>query len=421
CTVEYLGVLSAIGEPGVPTLTKLFDELPGDFDKSQAARVLFKTGDFGAARIRSAIISTIATERAAAAYAMEQSKDGRDLESLRALLDDPVPLVRQNAIKALEAHGKAALPAAPRLLKIVDADDPLTQSYALSALATIHPDAASVLPHLSKPLGKKSWAALRVVSAYGSEAQQFTPLVTECLGDDETTTLAALEALGRIGPQAAAAVGRIATYVDAKSACAEAALTALIEIGPEALPAAPRVRELLVTENLSIDKKLLAARALGAIGLSQKDAMSLLVPLATANYGSMSVAPESVLRVMASWDVDEAIRLLANEAAKPTDDFFGQRQHQAAGAVERLKKIKKLMQDVRASADAARLTTFDSDNNSTESQRWANVFRPGDAIERVLALRGPPVTAGAQKLSYKSPEQIIQIDKGTIRSIRTGL
>jgi HEAT repeat protein len=408
---SYFGVLRAIGDPAVPALEKLLREIEGEWPKHYAASALLNGSDTGARLVRAALGDHNPAVRVAAAQVLADVKNPSDADTLTKLLDDPDINVRRAAAHSLGVLGPSARAALPRLIELLDDANPKMQWAALDALAGIPGDPKVILPHMRPFLQAKPGddadsncsAALRVIKLYGPDAAALAPDVARCLERQywyvQYTALEALESIG--GKEAAVAAERAADLAaDRQFAQYDSALAALLAMGPDALPAAGKMRKLLVEPDAG-NRALSAIEVLGAIGPSQKDAMPALLPWVTMNYGSMSTAPERLLRILASWDADAAIKLIEVEAKKPDDDFFGRHSKQAAGAINRLKRMQADMRAVEAAVAGPGEIQLGQDDQWID-WRWARVLRPGNSLQRAVALLGRPAVAGPACLEYRN-------------------
>jgi HEAT repeat protein len=193
----------------------------------------------------------------------------------RELAPDLIPLlehkkwrIRLAAAKALCAMGAAARPAMPRIAEILRSGDE-SERYLL----------------------------VRAIPRLGAEAREALPALIEVLADRELAT-PALEAIGNIGPVAKSAVPAVLKLVSEKPApvppakqeppwkadhrayqdrqSMEQAVLTLGRIGPDAKAAVPRLIPLIDSPDRFSILPVNAIRALGGIGPSARDAVPKL-------------------------------------------------------------------------------------------------------------------------------------------------
>lgn len=212
---KALGQIQADAETVVPALiTVLADE--DDFTRCEAAEALAEFGPAAADAIPDLV-----------RMLKEEPQDiwrgacGRDLVKIDPTgktfvpvlienLRDPSTTVRRFAAWALGDLGPAAVVAVEPLTEALKDPELVVQVYAAGALRKIdEQNAATAIDVLTKALGSddefiRRWAADEILGTTPA-AVRAVPALIECLTKDPSS-VAAAEALGRIGPRATAAV-----------------------------------------------------------------------------------------------------------------------------------------------------------------------------------------------------------------------
>jgi HEAT repeat protein len=208
-------------------------------------------------------------------------KDGRSAEKeLRALLDDAEPVVKSSAaLSVWQVGGDIA-----SLRKLLSSDDAVVRAYAADQFTSMDSTPAEIVPALKAGLGDADTAArLKMAEALWIQTKDPAALavVLECLADpsatvrcnaaralgmnfpakqagvvdglvkalrdsDDLVSIDAAEALGRLGPDAAAAVPELVAVVsdpDRDEGLHSAAIEALGLMGPAAVNAVDVVRK----------------------------------------------------------------------------------------------------------------------------------------------------------------------------------
>jgi HEAT repeat protein len=297
-----LGEMGPNAAPAVPALEKA---LNSDLPPEVKLQVIVAIGSVGA-------------EAAVAAPALIEA------------LSDQNPIVRYSAAYALGSIGPEAAASVEGLEKLAASDNAFEQLVATWALARVQPDnrrrVATALDLLAQTLVGEddrlrvaaarglvelnvqpsvklvalqeafskadSLAVRRAMQVLGDLIQPAIPLLIEQLNNADTAAVAAL-ALGQAGPEAAAAVPGLVKLLSGPDMGQKAALVALAEIGPKSASAVPALVTVLQSEEEDTQSRMLAAWALGRIGLAAADAAT---PLKTIVAGE-----NSDLRVMAAW------------------------------------------------------------------------------------------------------------------------
>ena len=140
------------------------------------------------------------------------------LPALVAATKDPNPNVRRRAATTLSELGRAARAAVPALVELLENEELVwLQGYVADALGRFGPDAAAAVPALSKALGSAD-AGLRghAVCALGRiQREKAVPMLVEMLGDPHADVRrSAVNSLGRQGPAAVAALEALVPLTD---------------------------------------------------------------------------------------------------------------------------------------------------------------------------------------------------------------
>ena len=214
------------------------------------------------------------------------------------------------AIQALGGFGDRAAPAVPVLIEALADDDAQTRSIAADVLGEIGPKAKEAVPALIRLLRSKGEA---------SSASCSTGICV-LSARRERLSVPAARALGKIGPNARAAVAPlIEALADPDGTVRYEAVEALGAIGPDAAPAVPALVRALDDRDQSRRGK--AAEALGQIGAAAVPSLievvhrpdpELRCHAITALGGAGPVAAAAISDlVRALADPDEQIRTAA--------------------------------------------------------------------------------------------------------------
>ena len=264
---------AGIGHDPRPLVQALLD--PSEARRVAAARALATLAEAGAvaapALVR-ALDDPSHAVRVAAAWALGDIGTGGTsaVPRLRALLEDPDPLLRAGAAHALGEIGDAAKPAVRQLIaRFADGDEHVRWSAA-DAVGKLKPgtgDLPPLLRLLTDAPGPGRGLAAEALGRIGPEARAAVPELIETAFDTRADVRwRAVWALGRMGPAAAAAVPLLRRTLqdpDLRWRAAEA----LGGIGPGAVDSLPDLVALLRDPSSSVRWR--AASALGAIGSRQ--------------------------------------------------------------------------------------------------------------------------------------------------------
>lgn len=190
------------------------------------------------------------------------------IAALEQALEDPA--LELPAVQLLSSLGKLSEPAVDSLTKSLGDTDPVIRGEAAVALASVGSEAVEAVPSLIEMISAAVDAPAEPVESAGMDM----------VGSAAGNRLAAIFALGKIGPAAARAVDRLTALAgaDDDDMLATMASWALLKIEPgnpahfEA--AIPRLRKALRAERETVRAE--AARALGEIGYPASSAIPML-------------------------------------------------------------------------------------------------------------------------------------------------
>jgi len=167
---------------------------------------------------------------------------------IAALNDDKSDTVRARAAVALGRVGTSnPADVIPALRKATKDRAKVLRLSAVTALGNIGPDAKDAIPELSAVLEKASAAdSMVVLEALTKIGAPAVPVLRRSLKDPNLNfRAAAIESLGKIGPEAKAAVPDLIAALNGKSKLVRlAAVNALGFIGPDAQSAVPALKQL---------------------------------------------------------------------------------------------------------------------------------------------------------------------------------
>ncbi len=389
-----LGALGRIGDARAAVLDRCEEGLASDRERTRVAAV-------------------IALARLTPSDAADRSRVAR---TLAGAVDDDARAVRRAAVDALGALDLATFPAAPTvaaLAKVLGSDRHGERLRALAALAGLEGAPADAVTRAivdNAALGDDAFVtgeARKVIAARGSAAG---PVLIDALGSDRDAVralaadaLLALERdapavlvtglddarpavqrqaaalLGRLGPEAASAVGALAeALVAAAPAVRQAAADALARVGPAAEPAVARLENAAATDETA-KVATAAARALGALGEVARPATPTLLAILArdaADMATRSAAAEAIGRIGRPADAATIAALLA--ASETQGAAFAPAATLALGRVSGKrdgKAIASLRKTLRGEDAALR---------AAAAEALGAVDRPPSAVKRDL-------------------------------------
>ena len=128
------------------------------------------------------------------------------IRNLVAALQDPIALVRWDAVRALKEQGEDAEAAVPALIQALSDSDLLVSSTAAEALGRIPSAATITVPRLIEAMAKDPstrYGAAEALGRLGPVAKAAIPVLLGALHDDNRVVLGnAAAALGRVGAPA---------------------------------------------------------------------------------------------------------------------------------------------------------------------------------------------------------------------------
>jgi HEAT repeat protein len=204
---------------------------------------------------------------------------------------------RVTAAEILKDKGVKAAPAAPTLVAALDDSDANVRAAAAEALGEIGPAAQECYPGLLAHLNR-GVPAIRALARFGTEARKAEgEFITRLSDADDAVRWNAARALGKIqaGPAGVEALARALTDKDAE--VREHAAEALGDIGPTAAAAVAALTTALKDENYKVRRD--AADALGKIGPDAKSAADALRKLADDPEKSVREAADRSLKKLA--------------------------------------------------------------------------------------------------------------------------
>ncbi|HEX7448794.1 MAG TPA: HEAT repeat domain-containing protein [Pirellulales bacterium] len=215
-------------------------------------------------------------------------------------LGDSDAAVRGHAAYALGQIGDQGSAVVNGLVALATDRDALVRRAAIRALRSLRLPHNVVIPKMVKTLKSAAPAeAAAILSTLAEAGREAVPFLVECLDDQDASYWACL-ALAQIGPDAKAAVAKLASLEQREEPEVRLqALVALGEIGPDARSALPVVVKALETDK-TVGVRYAAAYALGQIGGSDQQSRAALL---TAMDGD-----DAFLQVVAAWAVAGAAR-----------------------------------------------------------------------------------------------------------------
>jgi HEAT repeat protein len=233
-------------------------------------------------------------------------------EVVHALMDavaDPNSSIRLSAIDALARIGPDAAAAIDPLIKELkdQSEDPIVRQHAAHALARIGPEQSEVTEALTgaldsgDPKVEGAVVSALVETKVATKQDENTvrtlhDLTSQLSAGSATTRRSAIEALGRLGPRAQAAVPSLVEVLSSKQEEAEIrqeAAAAIGSIGPFARSAVAPLIELLKNEQENPEARASAIEALGQIGPAAREALPALIQ--TVRQGDPQLRPLALL------------------------------------------------------------------------------------------------------------------------------
>jgi HEAT repeat protein len=215
-------------------------------------------------------------------------------------LRHPHPTVRAAAAVTLGSMGRDSADAVNPLFVLTEDASPEVQAAALRALIAQRADAARLKPLLQAALGSQNAdvrkAGAAGTAAFGGAAQLGVPGLLDLLADEDAVgRVAAVQALGQLGAQAAPAVGPLAARLD-DLALQSPIIETLGKIGPAAAPAVPS----LVALAKSTDQRATVLPALTKIGPGSSTALPLIYACLNDQAGDVRAAAVTALAAVES-------------------------------------------------------------------------------------------------------------------------
>jgi HEAT repeat protein len=241
--------------------------------------------------------------RAATASALGRSgkKAAGTVAELVGLLNDGTPAVRAAAAEAL---GEIGEPAVPDLISSLNNGNPVFLRAAVEALSNIGekavPALIDALEHDQRELLVRQFAA-KALARIGNAKGRVVPALVERLEDESPQIrIAAIEALGNLGPAANAATGALVDVIedqDEELLVREYAITAAARVAPTSPEVAATLTEAVADSNARIFEAAVAA--LGELRLrgaqpADDDVPPLIEHLQDADPGRRLAAARSL-------------------------------------------------------------------------------------------------------------------------------
>lgn len=180
------------------------------------------------------------------------------------------------AILELEEHGIDAVPAVPRLIRLLDARNDRTRQAAADALGAIGKDATAAIPKLVERIGEGEWprfstetfmgnVGVNSALALGNMGKEAVGPLERRLADKSPAVRSnAAIALGAIGPDARSATPALIRLLKDRDALVrECVIWAIKDIGTDPDQTIPTLTEMLSDRNFNI--RGAAVNALGSI------------------------------------------------------------------------------------------------------------------------------------------------------------
>ncbi len=228
--------------PAVPRLAKLLRD-PDPEARAWAAVALHEIGPEMIEHLLAALKEPDLPVRLSAVQALPRFRDANEaVQALADALRDPDASVRTTAAAALVQLGPEAKAALPGLLACLKEQDRALQATAFTAILLIgSPRDAALRDGLGALNATHSWARPAPVKKAVKRPEQVQRLVGVLGDQDPTRRLAAVLALGQLGPLAKAAVPHLKKCLKDRDLCVRAvALLALPAVDPRQPPGARR-------------------------------------------------------------------------------------------------------------------------------------------------------------------------------------
>lgn len=233
---------------------------------------------------------------------------------LNEALKHPSAAVRAAAAGTLGSMGREAADAINPLFVLTEDASPEVQAASLRALVALRADSNRLKPLLQTALASKHAdvrkAGAAGTAAFGGAAQLGVNGLLDLLDDDDAAgRVAAVQALGQLGAQAAPAVDALAARLG-DPALQSLAMEALGKIGPAAAPAVPR----LLDAAKNTDQRASVLPTLTAIGKGATPALPKLYEWLDDPAGDVRAATATAIAAVET-DAAKALAVLIPLAA----------------------------------------------------------------------------------------------------------
>ena len=200
---------------------------------------------------------------------------GAGIPEVTRALESPVASVRVAALGTLNELGEQARDARPAILKLSADPEPVVRATALSALVSMKIDPGATLKKVEAAMRDKApvvrLAAATAAGAMGSEARPVARALAALIDDpDAAVRAAAIRAVGAVGGTDSGIAAKLSAQLD-DPALRRAAIEALGRLGPQAAAAAPKLIALYPKAEKS--ERLAILAALGASHASESIAV----------------------------------------------------------------------------------------------------------------------------------------------------
>jgi HEAT repeat protein len=277
-------VLGRIGPAAAPAVPKLVEMMQSDDYEYDAVMALRGIGEAAHDAVPE-LVAGLSNERRHWMAVSALSSMGKAGEPAIAVLTDLLANEdwQLDAARALGRFEERAAPAVDALVNLLDRDDVELQAAAVEALGSIGPAAAASETKLIALLeGGNPRVRDEAVGALGKlKTPNALPTLMKALAESQGgLKRSVLAAIGNLGPDAAPAVAMLIEAVD-DPITRRNAVSALGSIGPAAAPATDRLVPLLSSDQKY--ERTAAAAALGSIGPEAKAAIPDLIEMLAAN------------------------------------------------------------------------------------------------------------------------------------------